>query len=102
MANNTILITFRYSFASIILAELHARARERSLIVKKISESIYPTKFGNNVSVRPNASRIVFRGGGGESGISPSGEKYVIAEVKFLHFKHPARFAGKSHGRPDF
>lgn len=36
LANNTILIAFRYSFASITLAELHARARERSLIVKKI------------------------------------------------------------------
>ena len=41
-------------------------------------------------------------GGGGESAVSPSGEEYVIAEVKFLHFKHPARFGGKSHGRPDF
>ena len=35
------------------------------------------------------------------SGVGPSGEEYVIAEVKFLHFKHPARFGGKLHGRPD-
>ena len=41
-------------------------------------------------------------GGDGESGVSPSGEEYVIAEVKFLHFEHPAHFGGKSHGRPDF
>ena len=27
---------------------------------------------------------------------------YVIAEVKFFYFKHPAHFGGKSHGRPDF
>ena len=33
---------------------------------------------------------------------SASGEEYVIAEVKFLHFKHPAHFGGKSHGSPDF
>ena len=33
------------------------------------------------------------RGGGGE---------FVVAEVKFLHFKHPARFGGISFGRPDF
>ena len=41
-------------------------------------------------------------GEGEGSGVSPSGEKYVIAEVKFLHFKHLARFGGKLHGRPDF
>lgn len=36
LANNTTLIAFRYSFASIILAVPHASARERSLILKKI------------------------------------------------------------------
>ena len=40
--------------------------------------------------------------GEGGSGVSPLGEEYFIAEVKFLHFKHPARFGGKLHGRPDF
>ena len=34
------------------------------------------------------------RGGGG-------GGEFVVAEVKFLHFKHPARFDGISFGRPD-
>ena len=40
-------------------------------------------------------------GEGGESEVSPSGEEYEMAEVKCLHFKHPARFGGKSHGHPD-
>ena len=38
---------------------------------------------------------------GGESGVSPSGEEYEMAEVKCLHFKHTARFGGKSYGQPD-
>ena len=33
--------------------------------------------------------------GGGKSGVRPSGEEYVTAEV------HPASFGGKSRGRPD-
>ena len=41
-------------------------------------------------------------GEGKGSGVSQSGEEYVVAEVKFLHFKQPARFGGKLHGRPDF
>ena len=41
------------------------------------------------------------RGGGGESGVSLSGEEYEMAEVKCLHFTHPGRFGGKSHGGPD-
>ena len=63
---------------------------------------IYPSeKICYDVSVRPNADRTDSGGGGGESGVSPSGEEYEMAEVKCLHFKHPARFGGKSHGRPD-
>ena len=58
-------------------------------------------KIGHDVRVRPNADHTDSGGGGGKSGVSRSGEEYVIAEVKFLHFKHPARFGGKSYGRPD-
>ena len=64
--------------------------------------NVYIIKFGYDVSVRPNADPTDSRGGEGDSGVSPLGEEYVIAEVKFLHFKHPAHFGGKSHGRPDF
>ena len=76
------------------------------LYLKTFVQPFLPTRLTAPGSPRmaydPNAGRTVFRGGGGESGIRPSGEKYVIAEVKFLHFKHPARFGGKSLGRPDF
>ena len=41
-------------------------------------------------------------GEGEGSAVGPSEKEYVIAEVKFLHFKHPARFGGELHGRPDF
>ena len=27
---------------------------------------------------------------------------FMQAGVKFLHFKHPARFGNKSHGHPDY
>ena len=40
--------------------------------------------------------------GGRESEVSPSGEEYAIAEVKFCIFKHLVRFGGKSHDRPAF
>ena len=59
-------------------------------------------KRGRGMTVRPNADPTDSGGGEGESGVSPLGEEFVIAEEKFLHFKHPAHFGGKSHGRPDF
>ena len=40
--------------------------------------------------------------GSQESACWGGGGEYVIAEVKFLYFKHTAHFGGKSHGRPDF
>ena len=58
-------------------------------------------KRGRGMTVRPNADPTDSGGGEGESGVSPLGEEFVIAEEKFLHFKHPAHFGGKSHGRPD-
>ena len=60
-----------------------------------------PEKIIYDVSVRPNADRTDSGEGGGESEVSLSGEEYEMAEVKCLHFKHPGRFGGKSHGGPD-
>ena len=34
--------------------------------------------------------------------MSLSEEEYAIAEVNFLHFKHPTHFGSKSHGHADF
>ena len=65
-----------------IKVELHTRTREQSRIAKKIWYSIYPRKIGHDISVLPNADRADSGGGGRESGVSPSGEEYVIAEVK--------------------
>ena len=53
------------------------RARQRSLMAKKILSSIHPRKFGYDVRVRTPG------GGGRESQVGPLGEEYVIAEVKF-------------------
>ena len=72
------------------------------------SEAPWLRKFGN-LSIRENllwrqrtTERWPYRlWGRGESGVRPSGEEYEMAEVKCLHFKHPARFGGKSHGHPD-
>ena len=46
------------------------------------STSIYPRKFGYDVSVR-SPVRTDAGEGGRESEVNPSGEEYVIAEVKF-------------------
>ena len=56
----------------IIIAELHAREARLSI----------QEKFGYDVSVR-SPVRTDAGGGGRESEVSPSGEEYVIAEVKF-------------------
>ena len=72
------------------------------------SEAPWLRKFGN-LSIRENllwrqhtTERWPYRlWGRGESGVSPSGEEYEMAEVKCLHFKHTARFGGKSYGQPD-
>ena len=78
----------------IIIAELHARETRLSI----------QEKFGYDVSVRSPVRTDA--GGGGEGGreseVSPSGEEYAIAEVKFCIFKHLVRFGGKSHDRPAF
>ena len=58
------------------------RARQRSLMAKKILSSIHPRKFGYDVRVRTPV-RTDAGGGGRESQVSPLGEEYVIAEVKF-------------------
>ena len=58
-------------------------------------------KFGYNVSVRPLV-RTDARGEGRESNVSPSGEEYVIAEVKFSISRSSLVSAIKSQGRPDF
>ena len=58
------------------------RARQRSLIAKKVLSSILPRKFGYDVSVRTPV-RTEAGGGGRESQVGPLGEEYVIAEVKF-------------------
>ena len=58
------------------------RARQRSLIAKKILSSILPRKFGYDVSVRTPV-RTEAGEGGRESQVGPLGEEYVIAEVKF-------------------
>ena len=41
-------------------------------------------------------------GEGSQESASRGGGEFVVAEVKFLHFKHPDRFGGISFGRPDF
>ena len=46
------------------------------------SMSIHTRKFGYDVSVR-SPVRTDAGGGGRESEVSPSGEEYLIAEVKF-------------------
>ena len=75
----------------IIIAELHAREARLSI----------QEKFGYYVSVR-SPVRTDAGGGGRESEVSPSGEEYAIAEVKFCIFKHLVRLGGKSHDRPAF
>ena len=57
--------------------ELHTRTREQSRIANLVIR-----KIGHDVSVRPIADRTDSGGGGRESGVSPSGEEYVVAEVK--------------------
>ena len=75
----------------IIIAELHAREARLSI----------QEKFVYDVSVR-SPVRTDAGGGGRESEVSPSGEEYAIAEVKFCIFKHLVRFGGKLHDRPAF
>ena len=73
------------------------RARQRSLIAKKVLSSILPRKFGYDVSVRTPV-RTEAGGGGKESQVGPLGEEYVSMWGEILHSKHLARFGGKSHG----
>ena len=69
-------------------------ARERSPTAKKKWSSIHPRKFDYDVSVHAHV-RTDARGGGRESEVSPSGEEYVIAEVKFsISSNSAARFGG--------
>ena len=75
----------------IIIAELHAREARLS-----IQENLFMTSAYDLPSVRTLGE------GGRESEVSPSGEEYAIAEVKFCIFKHLVRFGGKSHDRPAF
>ena len=66
-----------------ILLQGHRGApRARSPIAKKIWLSIHQRKFAYNVSVRLPVCTDA-EGGGSKSDVSPSGEEYVIAEVKF-------------------
>ena len=62
-------------------------AKRAEPLAKKICWSIHPSKFGYDESVRPNADRTDSGGRERESGVSPSGEEYVIAEVKFWNLE---------------
>ena len=65
--------------------------------------NVYPSKKNLVMTSAYDLPSVQTLGEGGrESEVSPSGEEYAIAEVKFCIFKHLVRFGGKSHDRPAF
>ena len=78
--------------------------RERSPMDKKIWYSIHPrnlvvtSAYDRTLTVQTLAEEE-----GRQESVRGGGEGGIIIQLRWeiSHFKHPARFRGKSHGRPD-